>query len=127
MYSAPGFWGERPGFLANLLLPVGAAWSAAGWIAARANAPLSIPRSRWCVSAIWSPAAPARRRWHWHSPPSLPRAASQCTSSRAVMAAASAGPVRVDPACHDAVAVGDEALLLAAIRTLLGRPRPRGR
>ena len=35
------------------------------------------------------------------------------------------GPVRVDPARHDAHAVGDEALLLAALRARLGRPRPR--
>ena len=126
MRTAPGFWGEPPGVLANLLLPIGAAWDAAGRLRARAGPPLSRRRSRWCASAIWSPAAPARPRSRWRSPPARrARRRGAYRDARLWRPARRAGAGRPGaPRCGGGRRRGVAA---CRARAVLGRPRPRCR
>ncbi len=113
MYSAPGFWGRRPGFLANLLLPVGAAWGAAGRLRQALSCPYRPPVPVLCIGNLVVGGA-------GKTPVALALASEFTASGVAVhiitrgYGGRLGGPVRVDPDCHDAAAVGDEALLLAA-------------
>ena len=52
MRSAPAFWGERPGFLANLLLPVATAWDAAGRLRHALSRPYRAPVPVVCVGNL---------------------------------------------------------------------------
>jgi tetraacyldisaccharide 4'-kinase len=113
MHSAPGFWDERPGFLANLLLPMGAAWDAAGWLRHALTRPYRPPVPVVCVGNLVAGGAgktPVALALAWEF---TARGVAVHMVTRGYGGRLD-GPVRVDPACHDADAVGDEALLLAA-------------
>jgi tetraacyldisaccharide 4'-kinase len=110
---APDFWGEEPGFLAELLTPVGAALDAAGRLRRAVARPYRAPAPVICVGNLVAGGS-------GKTPVALSLAAT--LASRGVATAIVmrgyggrlAGPVRVDPQRHDAAAVGDEALLAAA-------------
>jgi tetraacyldisaccharide 4'-kinase len=113
MRAAPTFWAEPPGVLANLLLPIGAAWDSVGRLRRALTRPYCPPVPVVCIGNLVAggtgktPAVLAMishfgaRGVHVH-------VVTRGYGGRL------AGPVRVDPARHDAAAVGDEALLLAA-------------
>src|SRR6266404_9959825 len=111
--TAPAFWGRPPGLLADLLLPIGAAWDAVG----RARHALS--RS-YCASvpvvcignlvaggAGKTPVTLALCDWLLEHNVRV-HVVSRGYGGRL------RGPIRVDRSRHDALAVGDEALMLAA-------------
>ena len=108
---APGFW-LRDGVLPGLLAPVGAVVAAA--TARRVARPAGVRRCRCCAAATSRWVARARRRWRsiW---------GRGCCGGGVAVAFITRGhggrvreSTRVTPA-HDAGAVGDEALLLAAL------------
>ena len=113
MPAAPSFWGEPPRVLANLLMPIGAAWDAAGrWREAMAD-PYRPPVPVVCVGNLVAGGA-------GKTPVTMALATLLAAHGVAPHIVARGhggrlvGPVRVDPARHDADAVGDEALLLAS-------------
>jgi tetraacyldisaccharide 4'-kinase len=112
MRAAPGFWGEPPGVLAGLLSPIGAAWDVAGRLRQTLSRPYRAPAPVLCVGNLVVGGA-------GKTPVALALASylSDCGIRVHVVSRGYGGslsrPVRVDPARHDAAAVGDEALLLA--------------
>ncbi len=113
MRTAPAFWAEPPGLLADLLLPIGAAWDAAGRLRRALSRPYrpSIPVI--CVGNLVAGGA-------GKTPVAAALASDLAARGVAVHLVTRGyggrlgGPVRVDPARHDAAQIGDEALLLAA-------------
>ena len=112
MHAAPVFWGKRPGFLANLLLPIGAACDAAGRLRRAMSRSYSPPVPVVCVGNLVAggagktPVALALADWL------VERGVPAHVVTRGY-GGRLRGPVRVDPTRHDALAVSDEALLLA--------------
>ena len=112
MRTAPAFWARPPGLLSELLLPVGAGWEAAGRLRQAFVPPLLPPVPVMCVGNLVAGGA-------GKTPVALALAAHLVSCGIAVHIVTRGyggrlgGPVRVDPARHDAAAVGDEALLLA--------------
>ena len=112
MRVAPAFWTRPPGLLSELLLPIGAGWDAAGWLRQAFARPYCPPVPVVCVGNLVAGGA-------GKTPVALALAAHLVSCGIAVhivtrgYAGRLGGPVRVDPARHDAAAVGDEALLLA--------------
>lgn len=112
MRAAPEFWGRPPGLAAGLLLPIGAAWDAAGRLRRAFAHPYRAPVPVICVGNLVAGGA-------GKTPVVL--ALGACLAAQGVHAhvvtrgygGRLAGPVRVDPIGHDAPAVGDEALLIA--------------
>jgi tetraacyldisaccharide 4'-kinase len=112
MRTAPAFWAEPPGLLADLLLPIGAAWDAAGRLRRVLSRPYrpSIPVI--CVGNLVAGGA-------GKTPVAAALASDLAARGTAVHVVTRGyggrlgGPVRVDPARHDAAQIGDEALLLA--------------
>jgi tetraacyldisaccharide 4'-kinase len=113
MRTAPAFWGKESGLAADLLLPIGAAWDAAGRLRRALARPHRAPVPVICVGNLVAggtgktPVVMALADW----------LAARGTAVHVVTRGYGgrlAGPVRVDPARHDPAAVGDEALLLAA-------------
>jgi tetraacyldisaccharide 4'-kinase len=109
---SPEFWSTRPGLVAGLLSPVGAAWDAAGRLRRAVTRPYRAARPVVCVGNLVAGGS--------GKTPVVLSLAAALGDSGAVPHAVTrgyggrlAGPVRVDPARHDAIAVGDEALLLA--------------
>ena len=110
---APDFWDAPPGFIAGLLAPVGAAIDAAGRLRRALARPYRAPVPVICVGNLVAGGA-------GKTPVVLSLAA--ILAGRGIATAIVtrgyggrlAGPLRVDPAVHDAEAVGDEALLAAA-------------
>jgi len=109
----PDFWSEQPGLIAGLLAPVGMAIDAAGRMRRALARPYRAPVPVICVGnlvvggagktpVVLGLAALLRQRG------AAPAIVMRGYGGRL------AGPVRVDPAVHDADAVGDEALLAAA-------------
>ena len=111
---APDFWDAPPGLAAGLLAPLGTAWDAASRLRRAVVRPYRAPLPVVCVGNLVAGGS----------------GKTPVVLSLAAMAAAAgitphvvtrgycgrlAGPVRVDPVEHDAGAVGDEALLLAAV------------
>jgi tetraacyldisaccharide 4'-kinase len=113
MRTAPAFWAEPPGLLADLLLPIGAAWDAAGRLRRALSRPYrpSIP-----VICVGNLVAGGTGK----TPVAAAVASDLAARGGAVHVVTRGyggrlgGPVRVNPARHDAAQIGDEALLLAA-------------
>jgi tetraacyldisaccharide 4'-kinase len=112
MRAAPVFWREPPGFLASLLSPVGAVYDTAGRLrrtmsrSYRATVPVVCVGNLVAGGAGKTPVALALATWL------MERGVPVHVVARGY-GGRLRGPVRVDPTCHDAVAVGDEALLLS--------------
>jgi len=114
---APEFWqarsGPMAGLAARLLTPFGAGWDAAGRLRRALARPYRASVPVICVGNLVAGGS-------GKTPVVLALAASIAASGVAVHIVTRGyggrlgGPVRVDPARHDAGAVGDEALLLAA-------------
>ena len=110
---APEFWHEPPGLAAGLLAPAGAAWELAARLRRRLARPYRAPIPVLCVGNLVVGGS-------GKTPVVLSLANLFMERGIAVHIVTRgyggrlAGPARVDPARHDAAAVGDEALLLAA-------------
>ena len=121
---APRFWHAPPGPLAAALAPLGALYAVAtARRVAREGAHVSVPVI--CIGNLSAggtgktPAALAL----------IDRLAARGVPAHAVTrghGGRARGPLRVDPARHDAAEVGDEALLLARQRADLGGARQGG-
>jgi tetraacyldisaccharide 4'-kinase len=122
---APDFWSE-PGALARILAPFGAAVDLAGGLRRALARPVACGLPVVCVGNLVAGGAgktPVARALAWRL---AARGASARFLTRGYGGRAS-GPLRVDPARHDALEVGDEALLLAAdAPTWLARDRAAG-
>ncbi len=122
---APDFWTEG-GALAQALAPLGAAYAGVGSLRRALARPVTVPVPVVCVGNLVTggagktPVALAllgALRDRGETPHALTRG----------YGGREAGPLRVDPARHDAARVGDEALLLArAAPTWVARDRPAG-
>jgi tetraacyldisaccharide 4'-kinase len=126
MRYAPAFWGQPPGLLAELLLPVGTAWDAVGRLRRALSRPYRSPAPVVCVGNLVIGGA-------GKTPVVLALAARFAARGIAAHIVTRGyggrlkGPLRVDPALHDTAAVGDEALLLAAAAPCwIARDRPAG-
>lgn len=114
---APEFWhaqtGPMAGLAAGLLAPLGTAWDAASRMRRAMVRPYRAPVPVICVGNLVAGGA-------GKTPVVLALAGTIATRGVAVHIVTRGyggrlgGPVRVDPLAHDAAAVGDEALLLAA-------------
>src|SRR2546421_10197318 len=111
---APEFWHEPPGLAAGLLAPAGAAWDLAARLRRAVARPYRAPVPVLCVGNLVAGGS-------GKTPVTLSLARLFTDRGIAVHVVSrgyrgkAAGPVQVDPARHDADAVGDEALLLAAV------------
>ena len=113
MRRAPLFWAEPAGVLANLLMPIGAAWDSVGRLQQALSKPYSPPVPVICIGNLVAGGSGK-----------TPVALAICSHLAAQgldvhivtrgYGGRLGGPVRVDAARHDTAAVGDEALLLAA-------------
>jgi tetraacyldisaccharide 4'-kinase len=110
---APDFWHEPPGLAAALLAPAGAAWGAVARLRRAMARPYRAPVPVICVGNLVAGGS-------GKTPVVLSFAGMLAARTTAVhvvtrgYGGSLARPVRVDRAQHDAAAVGDEALLLAA-------------
>jgi tetraacyldisaccharide 4'-kinase len=114
---APEFWharsGPMAGLVAGLLAPLGTAWDVAGRLRRAVARPYRAPVAVICVGNLVAGGS-------GKTPVVLSLAGAIAALGVAVHVVTRgyggrlAGPVRVDPAHHDAAAVGDEALLIAA-------------
>src|SRR5205085_3293508 len=110
---APEFWHEPPGFAAGLLAPIGTAWD---WAARLRRAVARPYRAAVPVLCVGNLVAGGSGK----TPIVLALAGVFIERGIAVHVVTRGyggdlpGPVRIDPARHDADAVGDEALLIAA-------------
>ena len=110
---APEFWHEPPGLAAGLLAPAGAAWDIAARLRRAVVRPYCAPIPVLCVGNLVAGGS-------GKTPVVL--SLVDLVERRAIAVhvvtrgygGRLAGPVRVDPSRHDATAVGDEALLIAA-------------
>lgn len=126
MRTAPAFWAREPGFVADLLLPAGAAWDAAGRLRRALARPYHAPVPVICVGNLTAggagktPVVIALAAWLGRRGKAV-HVVTRGYGGRLV------GPVRADPAHHDAAAVGDEALLHAAhVACWIARDRAAG-
>jgi tetraacyldisaccharide 4'-kinase len=112
MRAAPRFWAEPPGILANLLRPIGAAWDTAGRLRQAWSPPYRAGVPVLCIGNMVAGGA-------GKTPVALAVTSQLTARGHAVHIVTRGyggrlgGPLRVDPAQHNAPAVGDEALLLA--------------
>lgn len=110
---APDFWDGPPGLAAGLLAPLGVAWDTVGRLRRAVARPYQAPVPVVCVGNLVAGGS-------GKTPVVLSLAGMLAGQGVAVHIVTRgyrgrlAGPVRVDPARHDAAAVGDEALLIAA-------------
>jgi tetraacyldisaccharide 4'-kinase len=113
MRAAPLFWEKPPGLLADLLLPASAMWNAAGRMRRALSHPYRAAVPVVCVGNLVAggagktPVTLALSTWL------LERNILVHVVTRGYRGRLR-GPVRIDAARHDALAVGDEALLHAA-------------
>ncbi len=124
--KAPGFWYREPGLAARMLAPVGSLYAGAGRLRidrarpARAGIPVICVGNVVAGGAGKTPVAIAVAR-HLIAAGHAPHFLSRGYGGR------KSGPLRVDPAIHDARAVGDEPLLLATEAPCwVARNRPAG-
>lgn len=109
---APEFWDEPGGLAAGLLAPLGAVWSGVGALRRAVSRPYPAPVPVICVGNLVAGGS-------GKTPVVLSLVDFIARSGVGVHVLTRgygghlAGPVRVDPGRHDALAVGDEALLLA--------------
>src|SRR6266566_7176028 len=113
---APEFWharnGPRGGLAAGLLAPLGIAWDAASRLRRAVARPYRAPVPVICVGNLVAGGS-------GKTPVVLALAASIATTGLTIAVVTRGyggrlgGPLRVDPAEHEADAVGDEALLIA--------------
>ncbi|SMF62354.1 lipid-A-disaccharide kinase [Tistlia consotensis] len=122
---APDFWSGR-GALSSLLLPLALGYDLAGWLRWRVVNPVRLPVPVICVGNLTAGGA-------GKTPTVLALVELLAERALAVHAVTRGyggrerGPLRVDPALHDAAAVGDEPLLLArACPTWVARERAAG-
>jgi len=112
---APEFWHEPPGLAAGLLAPIGTAWDLAARLRRAVARPYRAPVPVLCIGNLVAGGS-------GKTPIVLALAGLLIERGIAVHVVTRGyggglpGPVRVDPATHDATAVGDEALLIA-VRT----------
>ena len=110
---APEFWHEPPGLIAGLLAPFGAAFDAASRLRRAVVRPYRAPVPVICVGNLVAGGS-------GKTPVVLSLAGLLAARGIAVHVVTRGyggrlgGPVRVDPTRHDAAAVGDEPLLIAA-------------
>lgn len=110
---APEFWGRPPGIEAALLSPIAAAWSMAGRLRQARARPLRASVPVICVGNLVAGGA-------GKTPVALALVQALAESGTAAHIVSRgyggrlAGPARVDPELHDARAVGDEPLMIAA-------------
>src|SRR5438067_1609629 len=110
---APDFWHEPPGLAASVLAPASAAWELAARLRRAVTRPYRAPVPVLCVGNLVAGGS-------GKTPVVLSLARLFAERGVAVhvvtrgYGGGQAGPLQVDPMRHDAVAVGDEALLLAA-------------
>jgi len=110
---APEFWSRPPGILATLLAPAGGAWQAAAELRRIVARPYRAPIPVLCVGNLVAGGA-------GKTPVVLSLAALLAEYGIAAHLVTRGyrgrlrGPVRVEPERHDAAAVGDEALVIAA-------------
>src|ERR1700720_177865 len=114
---APEFWdaggGPMAGLVGGLLAPLAAGWNAAGRLRRALARPYCAPVPVICVGNLVAGGS-------GKTPVAIALAGSIAASGVALHIVTRgyggrlAGPLRVDPARHDAAAVGDEALLIAA-------------
>jgi tetraacyldisaccharide 4'-kinase len=110
---APDFWGRPPGLASSLLAPLGAAWSRASRLRRAAARPYRAAVPVICVGNLVAGGS-------GKTPVVLSLAGMLAERGVPVHVLTRgyggrlAGPVRVDPGRHDAKAVGDEPLLIAA-------------
>ena len=118
---SPEFWREKPGLVAGLLAPVGAAWDAAARLRRAVTNPYRAPVPVVCVGNLVAGGS--------GKTPVVLSLAGLLPGAHAVTrgyGGTLAGPVRVT-AQHTAREVGDEALLLAArLTTWVARDRAAG-
>jgi tetraacyldisaccharide 4'-kinase len=113
MRPAPAFWEKPPGFLADLLQPIGAFWDAAGRLRRALSSTYRAPVPVVCVGNLVAggagktPVVLALAEWFRERGVAV-HVVTRGHGGRL------RGPVQVDRARHDAFAVGDEALLHAA-------------
>lgn len=126
MRAAPLFWERPPGLAAGLLAPVGAAWDMAGRLRRAIAHSYRAPVPVVCVGNLVTGGA-------GKTPVVLALCdyfAGQGVEAHVVTrgyGGRHTGPVRVDPVCHDADLVGDEALLLTrAASCWVARDRAEG-
>jgi tetraacyldisaccharide 4'-kinase len=112
MQTAPDFWGKEPGFVADLLRPLGAVWDTAGRLHRALARPYQAPAPVVCIGNLVAggagktPVALSLGKWLMARGIAV-HAVTRGYGGRLV------GPCRVDIAQHNAREVGDEALLLA--------------
>jgi tetraacyldisaccharide 4'-kinase len=110
--TAPAFWGRPPGLLADLLLPIGAAWDAAAHVRRALSRSYCSTIPVVCIGNLVAGGA-------GKTPVTLALAAwlrERGVPTHVVTRGYGGylrGPTRVDPTSHDVLAVGDEALMLA--------------
>jgi len=113
MRAAPNFWTEPPRILANLLLPIAAAWDSAARLRHVLSRPYHPPVPVICIGNLVAGGA-------GKTPVALAVTSFLTAEGRDAHIVTRgyggrlAGPVQVNRTYHDAAAVGDEALLLAA-------------
>lgn len=123
---APDFWYRRPGLTAALLSPLGFCYGAAGRLRAALTTPWTAPVPVICCGNLTVGGA-------GKTPTAIAVARAVAARGRAAAfltrgyGGAARGPLKVDLAVHDAAAVGDEPLLLAAeAPTFVSRDRRAG-
>ncbi len=123
---APDFWNEPPGLIAGVLSPVGAALDAAGRLLRAIAHPYRAPVPVICVGNLVAGGS-------GKTPVALSLATVLATrggDAAIVMRGYGgrlSGPARVNQSIHVADAVGDEALLAAAIEQLKGLAKANGK
>ena len=111
--TAPAFWGKPSGIITDLLEPLGTAWDGVGRLRRALSPSYCAPVPVVCIGNLVAggagktPVALTLTAWL------IERGARVHIVSRGY-GGRLRGPVRVDPSRHDATAVGDEALMLAA-------------
>lgn len=124
--KTPAFWYRPPGLAARLLAPLGILYDRGGRLRAVAATPVRAPVPVICVGNLVAGGAGKTPVALAVAEALIRRGARPHLLTRG-HGGRERGPIRVDPAVHDALRVGDEALLLAAAAPCtVARDRPAG-